>query len=235
MSRRPGAHVGVAEDVLDVDHAALAARGVDAGDAGDREELLETLAGAAVVGAEMQPAVLADQEHALLVAREQALAALQDLLEHRPAVGDRAADHAQHLGGRGLLLERLLGLVEEARVLDRDHRLVGEGLEQGDLARQERAAPRRATTTIAPMPRSSSSKGANENRLPSPLASIAATNPGGNIGIVDVGVVHDPTLGHRERRRALRTGRERRASQRTLRDRAPRRPRGGSIHRHRGG
>ena len=41
----------------------------------------------------------------------------------------------QHLGGRGLLLERLgqlararLHLVEQPHVLDRDHRLVGEGL-----------------------------------------------------------------------------------------------------------
>jgi hypothetical protein len=68
-------------------------------------------------------------------------APLEDLLEHGCAVGDRAADHAQHLRRRGLLLERFLGLVEEARVLDRDHGLVGEGLEQGDLARQERRAP----------------------------------------------------------------------------------------------
>ena len=48
-------------------------------------------------------------------------------------VGHRAADHLQHLGGGGLLLERLLGLVEQARVLDRDHRLVGEGLQQRQL------------------------------------------------------------------------------------------------------
>ena len=39
----------------------------------------------------------------------------------------------QDLARRRLLLERLLGLVEQAHVLDRDHRLVGEGLEQRDL------------------------------------------------------------------------------------------------------
>ena len=39
----------------------------------------------------------------------------------------------QDLGGRGLLLERFLGLVEQPHVLDRDHRLVGEGLQQRDL------------------------------------------------------------------------------------------------------
>ena len=49
----------------------------------------------------------------------------------------------QHLGGGGLLLERLLRLVEQARVLDRDHRLVGEGLQQPDLlvAEASRLAP----------------------------------------------------------------------------------------------
>ena len=31
------------------------------------------------------------------------------------------------------LLQRLFGLVEQAHVLDRDHRLVGEGLDQADL------------------------------------------------------------------------------------------------------
>ena len=68
----------------------------------------------------------------------------QDLLEHRLRVGHRAADHAQHFGRRGLLLERLLRLVEQAHVLDRDHRLVGEGLQQGDLLVAGTARPRRA-------------------------------------------------------------------------------------------
>ena len=46
----------------------------------------------------------------------------------------------KHLGGRRLLLQRLgefararLHLVEQPHVLDRDHRLVGEGLDQFDL------------------------------------------------------------------------------------------------------
>ena len=49
-------------------------------------------------------------------------------------------DDLQHLGGRGLLLQRLgqlararLHLVEQPHVLDRDHRLVGEGRDQLDL------------------------------------------------------------------------------------------------------
>ena len=59
-------------------------------------------------------------------------------------VGDRAADDLQHRGRRRLLLERLLGLVEEARVLDRDHRLVGEGAQQPLLLVVERAQLRAA-------------------------------------------------------------------------------------------
>ena len=54
-------------------------------------------------------------------------------------------DDLQHLGGRGLLLQRLgqfararLHLVEQPHVLDRDHRLVGEGCDQLDLLVGER-------------------------------------------------------------------------------------------------
>ena len=59
--------------------------------------------------------------------------ALGDRVEHRLHVGRRARDHAQDLADRRLLLERFLGLVEQAHVFDRDRRLVGEGLQQRDL------------------------------------------------------------------------------------------------------
>ena len=52
----------------------------------------------------------------------------------------RARDDAQHLRGRGLLFQRLaqllrsfLHVVEQPHVLDGDHRLVGEGLNQFNL------------------------------------------------------------------------------------------------------
>ncbi len=58
-------------------------------------------------------------------------------IEHRLQVEGRAADGLQHIADRGLLLQRfaqLLGarrhLVEQPRVLDRDHRLVGESAQQ---------------------------------------------------------------------------------------------------------
>ena len=58
---------------------------------------------------------------------------LGDGLEHRLHVGRRARDHPQDFADRRLLLERFLRLVEQAHVLDRDRRLVGEGLHQRDL------------------------------------------------------------------------------------------------------
>ena len=61
-----------------------------------------------------------------------------DGIEDRLNIGRRLADHAQELGGRRLLLERLLRVVEQPHVLDRDDGLVGEGLHQGDLAVGER-------------------------------------------------------------------------------------------------
>ena len=69
--------------------------------------------------------------------------ALGDGVEHRLEVGRRRRDHAQDLGGRGLLLQRLgrralssvalLQLLEEAGVLDGDDGLVRERLQQRDL------------------------------------------------------------------------------------------------------
>ena len=88
--------------------------------------------------------VVVDDEDAQLVGGEQLLAAVEDLLEHRRRVRHRAADHAQHLGRGAQLVERLLGLVEQPRVLDRDHGLVGEGPQQVDLGSARTAAPDRA-------------------------------------------------------------------------------------------
>ena len=66
-------------------------------------------------------------------------------IEHGLQIEGRAADHLEHVGGGGLLLQRfgeLLGarlhLVEQPHVLDRDHRLVGERRDQLDLLVGER-------------------------------------------------------------------------------------------------
>ena len=65
---------------------------------------------------------------------------LQHSLEHRLKLAGRTRDDLQHLGGGGLLLQRLgeiIGalaqLVEQPGVLDRDHGLRGEGGDELDL------------------------------------------------------------------------------------------------------
>src|SRR5262249_25544262 len=48
---------------------------------------------------------------------------LNKRVKHRFEVERRAADNFQHVGGGGLLLQRLSQLVEQTRVLDCNHRL----------------------------------------------------------------------------------------------------------------
>ncbi len=66
--------------------------------------------------------------------------ALDDSIEYRLHVGRRAADDAEHLGRRRLMLQRLaqfrvafLDFFEQPHVFDGDHRLVGKGFEKSDL------------------------------------------------------------------------------------------------------
>ena len=49
-------------------------------------------------------------------------------IEHRLQIEGRAADDLEHVGGGGLLLQRLAQLVEQPRVLDGDDGLAGEVL-----------------------------------------------------------------------------------------------------------
>src|ERR1041385_8182143 len=66
--------------------------------------------------------------------------ALDDRVEDRLHVGGRAADDAEHLGRRRLMLQRLaqlrvtlLDFFEQPHIFDRYDRLCSEGLEQGYL------------------------------------------------------------------------------------------------------
>ena len=54
-------------------------------------------------------------------------------VEHRLKVAGLAVDDAQHLGGRGLPIQRLSRLADEPGVLHRDHGLRREILQQRDL------------------------------------------------------------------------------------------------------
>jgi hypothetical protein len=88
---------------------------------------------------------------------EQSQTALNDGVEHRLGVGQGAGDRAQDVGCGCLLVERCrqrtvlaLQLREQPHVLDGDHRLIGEGLEQFDLTLSE-GSGRVLDTEIAPM------------------------------------------------------------------------------------
>src|SRR3954466_3092429 len=81
-----------------------------------------------------------------VISRHQAECALaqpqrlfQHRAEHRGEVAGRGVDDLQHLGGRGLLLQRLTRFGNETRILDCDDRLRREVLEKCDLLVGERA------------------------------------------------------------------------------------------------
>ena len=57
----------------------------------------------------------------------------QHRIEHRRQIAGRGIDHLQHLGGRGLLLQRLALFGDQARIFHRDHSLRGEAFQQCDL------------------------------------------------------------------------------------------------------
>src|ERR1700722_6998079 len=57
----------------------------------------------------------------------------EDRVEHGCQIARRSVDHLQYLGGRGLLFQRLLLLGYQPRILDRDHRLIGEGANEFNL------------------------------------------------------------------------------------------------------
>jgi hypothetical protein len=55
-------------------------------------------------------------------------------LEHRRQIAGRRIYDLQHPGGRGLLLQCFAGFGQEPRVLDGNHRLIGEGAHEFDLS-----------------------------------------------------------------------------------------------------
>src|SRR5262249_52588831 len=63
---------------------------------------------------------------------------LDQCIEHRFQIERRATDDLEHIGSRSLLLQRFAQLVEQACVLDGDHGLSGEILQQLDLLVGER-------------------------------------------------------------------------------------------------
>ena len=92
-----------------------------------------------VAGDEMEQLAI-EAEHVRKHASAESDSVAHDRLEHRLHVGRRGADHAKYRGSCRLLLQCLsqlararLHLVEQAHVLDRDDRLIGEGRHELDL------------------------------------------------------------------------------------------------------
>ena len=114
----------------------------------------------------------------------QPAALCDDGLEHRLDVGRRLEMTRRISLGGGLLLERLgevavarLQLREEAHVLDGDHGLVGEGLEERDLAVRERPArPRMTAMTPIATAVAQHRHGQDRAVAEAPRASLASGN-----------------------------------------------------------
>jgi hypothetical protein len=117
---------------------------------GERRHRLETDAALAryVLGERRRHVVMRHAPETVTLIQQQApkrrLTDSGCVLEHRPEnrlkVARGGGDHPQHVGGRGLLLQRfgevigaLAQLIEQPRVLDRDHRLIGEIRNQRNL------------------------------------------------------------------------------------------------------
>ena len=65
--------------------------------------------------------------------------AFQHRVKYGLKIAGRTTNNLEHIGGCGLLLQRLAQLVEQARVLDGDDGLGGEARQQLDLPIGERA------------------------------------------------------------------------------------------------
>ena len=68
-----------------------------------------------------------------MVGAAEVVCLFQDRVEHRREVAGRAVDDAEHICGRGLLLQSLARLVDQPRVLHRDDGLRRKILQQRDL------------------------------------------------------------------------------------------------------
>src|SRR5262249_53923314 len=73
-----------------------------------------------------------------LVRTAQARRRLDQRVEHGLQIEGRAANHLEHVRGRGLLLQRLAQLVEQAGILDGGNSLTSEILHQLNLFVRER-------------------------------------------------------------------------------------------------
>ena len=144
---------GIGHDIEDLNRAPLdhGAAGDGAAVDGQRVVLKEIDIGLGIADGGSRAVLVAhtthDEGHVGVAEQRRSV---DERIEHRLQVEGRAADGLEHVADRGLLLQRFaqlfgacLHLVEQSDVLDRDHGLVGEHLEQADVLFGERAGLRR--------------------------------------------------------------------------------------------
>ena len=79
-------------------------------------------------------AVVVQHQQAQVAAGDHALAAVENLVEHRSGVGHRAADDLQHLGAGRLPFQRFLRFIEEPGIFDGDAQLPRNGDDKRKVA-----------------------------------------------------------------------------------------------------
>ncbi len=122
--------------------------------------------------------------------------ALGDRVEHGLHIGRRARDDLQHFRRRRLLFQRLLGFVEQSNVLDRERRLVGEGLHQRDLLVGEGLRLRspendRADGTVLTHQRNRQNRPEAESRLIRPRVRVFVAEQRNDVLVVESLAVDD--------------------------------------------
>ena len=130
-------------EVMDVDCFPVQYRSAGSRAASEGLEAVQVASGH--IGATIRKIITIDAIDKGIACFTQPRGIFRDHIQHRLDIRRRAGDHAQYFTRRGLLLQcfgeitiaRLL-LVNKPRVLDRDHRLIGEGFEQLDLPVRER-------------------------------------------------------------------------------------------------
>ena len=137
-------------------------------------------------------------------------------VEHGLQIEGRAADHLEHVGGGGLLLQRLAQLVEQARVLDGDDGLVGEVLTSSICLSVNGSHYGPTQQEAADGPLVADERNAHGGTVAELLREIAAQwkliAAGGKIGHMDHLLIQDGPPGHpaaperSHRARAHRTG-----------------------------
>src|SRR5688572_16397276 len=125
--------VAVLEKILDMYRDAIDDRPTHYRGAVERKDFIAATASDLTYAGGVAYSLTVDKNDIRDLGAADARGALGHRVQDRLHVRGRARNNAQDLADRHLLLERLLGLVEQTRVLDCDHRLVGERLDERDL------------------------------------------------------------------------------------------------------